>query len=119
MKDEGFVPRSVHYPHACISMIFCILPLTADARAITGRFVGGTYSAPPTSRAAEWRTDNPVRLPERTSPRPAFGWIHGLTDRIVRPPRFISALHRSPFIFLTQVTRIAVSSSASFGKGES
>src|SRR5437660_682190 len=36
---------------------------------------------------AEWRTDNPVRPPERVSPRPAFGWIHGLTDRIVRPPQ--------------------------------
>src|SRR5207302_3079770 len=36
-----------------------------------------------------WRTDNPVRPPERVSPRSALGWVHGLTDRIVRRPRIL------------------------------
>src|SRR5260221_12724360 len=43
----------------------------------------------PENHGASRRTDNPVRPPERTPPRPASGWIHGLTDRIVRPPRIL------------------------------
>src|SRR5258708_5963141 len=63
-----------------------ILPLTGVRRAIPHRYVGATAFR---TNTVQWRTDNPVRPPERTSSRPAFGWIHGLTDRIVRPPHIL------------------------------
>src|SRR5258708_6790036 len=53
--------------------------------------------------AVQWRTDNPVRPPEKTSPRPAFWWLHDSTDRIVRPPRIL------PFTALRARSRAGLS----------
>src|SRR5260221_60112 len=63
-----------------------IVPLTGVRRAIPHWYVDATASR---TNTVQWRTDNPVRPPERTSSRPVFGWIHGLTDRIVRPPHIL------------------------------
>src|SRR5260221_9057886 len=87
----------------------------SPSRAITRRFVCATTAAPLTLRSrcrcaedgqsweVQWRTDNPVRPPEKTSPRPAFWWLQDLTDRIVRPPRIL------PFTALRARSRAGLS----------
>src|SRR5258707_14781955 len=42
-----------------------------------------------------WRTDNPVRTPEGTPPRPTVRRFHGSTDRVVRPARIRPLCWRS------------------------